>query len=62
MQDFQHVERHVRAPLAVRRVDANALFGRDSIVGVQRTCVKTSVKTWEGDSNTENTEDEVASA
>jgi hypothetical protein len=68
---FQHVgqpgKRHVRSPLSVDPVDANPVFGRDSMVGIHWTCAKTfaktsrktTCKTWEGDSNTE---DEVASA
>ena len=62
VQHVQHLKSHVRAPLAVGRVDANPLFGRDSMVGVHWTCVKTAAKTWEGDSDTEDTENEVASA
>lgn len=74
MRNFQHIsqpvrsfEDHLRSPIAVGRVDANPLFGRDSMAGIDWTCAKTvdgvtrkaSTKTMEGDSNTEN---EVASA
>jgi hypothetical protein len=74
MNDFQHMNQpvvpargHVRSPLSAGRVDANPLFGRDSMVGIHWTCGdtaagtadKTFAKTWEGDSNTES---EVASA
>jgi hypothetical protein len=62
-QSFESFEGHVRSPLSVDRVDANPLFARDSMVGIHWTCGKTpartSRKTAEGDSNTEN---EVASA
>jgi hypothetical protein len=58
-QSFESFEGHVRSPLSVDRVDANPLFGRDSMIGIHWTCGKTSHKTVEGDSNTEN---EVASA
>jgi hypothetical protein len=75
MRDFQHIsqsvrpfEGHGRSPLAVGRVDANPLFGRDSMADIDWTCAKTAVdatthkasaKTSEGDSNTES---EVAGA
>jgi hypothetical protein len=63
VQSFDSFEGHVRSPLSVCRIDANPLFGRDSMVGIHWTCGKTSAKTSrktaEGDSNTEN---EVASA
>jgi hypothetical protein len=59
VQSFKSFEGHVRSPLSVDRVDTNPLFARDSMVGIHWTCGKTSRKTVEGDSNTEN---EVASA
>jgi hypothetical protein len=63
VESFKSFEGQFRSPLSVGRIDANPLFGRDSMVGVHWTCgkpsVKTSRKTAEGDSNTEN---EVASA
>ena len=66
MNDFQSrtqlvdpVRGHVRSPQAATRVDANPLFGRDSMVGIHWTCGDTAAKTWERDSNTES---EVASA
>ena len=63
-ESFESFKGHVRSPLSVGRVDVNPLFARDLMVGIHWTCgkttsVKTSRKTAEGDSNTEN---EVASA
>jgi len=63
VKSFKSFEGQFRSPLSVCRIDANPLFGRDSMVGIHWTCGKTSAKTSrktaEGDSNTEN---EVASA
>jgi len=65
MHDFQHIEaieRIVRSPFSVGRVESNPLFGRVSMVGIHWTCAntaantaaKTAAKTAEGDSNTED--------
>jgi len=67
----QDSDQHVRPPHSASSVRANPLFGRDSmaglcwtragitdISGIAKTAGKTSSKTSEGDSNTEN---EVAS-
>lgn len=53
MHDFQHIEaieRIVRSPFSVGRVESNPLFGRVSMVGIHWTCANTA----EGDSNTED--------
>jgi hypothetical protein len=83
MNDFQHMNQPVvpargyaRSPLSAGRVDANPLFGRDSMVGIHWTCGETAVKTAFGKTSGKtfaktfaktwegdsNTENEVASA
>lgn len=61
MHDFQHIEaieRIVRSPFSVGRVESNPLFERVSMVGIHWTCANTAAnttaKTAEGDSNTED--------
>jgi len=57
MHDFQHIEaieRIVRSPFSVGRVESNPLFGRVSMVCIHWTCANTAAKTAEGDSNTED--------
>ncbi len=57
MHDFQHIEaieRIVRSPFSVGRVESIPLFGRVSMLSTHCTCANTAATTAEGDSSTED--------